>query len=155
MRKTLGETRLENVRLLIRGGGFVLLLALAVLGFAGYVTPAHTVNGGTWHSNYDDGGAMPLLVLAAFGVVVAHLRTRVGLGAGMLAGLLGPVTAVLVLKPVFLVHMFADVQTGLGDLMMLISVMGLFLGGLAMMIAEPILYATQRRANERTNAQIT
>ncbi len=149
MRKRLVETRLVGVRSVIRTGGFALMVVLAVVGFAGYLLPGHSVDGGAMHSNYADGGAWPLVVYAVFGVLAAHLRTR-GCGAGMLTGVLAIGAAIGGVLPVLLTHLFSDVQNGFGDAMMVVASLGLFFGGAVLLIAEPILYVTQRRANERT-----
>lgn len=130
---------------MIRNGGFLAMLVLATIGFVGYLLPAHSVNGGAWHSNYADGGAWPLVIFAVFGVLAAHLRTR-GFGGAILTGFLAAGAAIASMVPVFLVHLLSDVQTGVGEAMLAISVLGLFFGGIAIAIAEPILYVTQRRA---------
>lgn len=151
MRKRLSETRLVGVRSTIRGGAFVVMLLLAAIGFAGYLLPAHSVDGGAWHSNFADGGAWPLVVFGVFGLLAAHLRTR-GFGAGMLTGVLAIAAAIASMVPVILVHLMSHVDNGPGEVMMAISVLGLFFGGFAFLIAEPVLYLTQRRAKERDQA---
>lgn len=150
MRKRLVETRLVGVRSVIRTGGFALMVVLAVVGFAGYLLPGHSVDGGELHSNYADGGAWPLVIYAVFGVLATHLRTR-GLGAGMLTGVLAVGAAIGSVIPVLLTHMFSDVHSGFGDAMMIVASLGLFFGGAVLLVAEPLLYVTQRRANERTH----
>jgi hypothetical protein len=151
MRKRLSETRLVGARSAIRAGAFLVMLGLAVIGFAGYLLPAHSVDGGAWHSNFEDGGAWSLVVFGVFGVLAAHLRTR-GFGAGMLTGVLAIATAIASLVPVILVHFMSHVDNGPGEVMMAISVLGLAFGGVALLIVEPVLYLTQRRANELDHA---
>ncbi len=124
------------------------MLVLAAIGFAGYLLPAHSVDGGAWHSNFADGGGWSLGVFGVFGILAAHLRTR-GFGAGMLTGVLAVAAAIASMVPLILVHFMAHVDNGPGEVMMAISVLGLFFGGAALLIAEPILYVTQRRANEQ------
>lgn len=136
---------------MIRGGAFIALLLLAAIGFVGYLLPAHSVDGGAWHSNFADGGAWPLVVFGVFGLLAAHLRTR-GFGAGMLTGVLATAAAIASLVPVILVHFMSHVDHGPGEVMLAISVLGLCFGGVAFLIAEPVLYLTQRRANERAHA---
>lgn len=147
-RTRLGDVELLGVRAWIRRGLFLVMVLLAVIGFFGYLMPAHSVDGGTWHSNFTDGGPIPLGVFAAFAVIAAVMRER-GLGAGMLTGVLAVGTAIASLVPVLLVHMFRHVDQGPGELMFAVAVIGLFFGGALLLIAEPILYWTQRRANER------
>ena len=123
-------------------------MALSVIGAIGYVIPGHTVDGSDLHSNFHDGGIVALL---AFGIVLAAasaLRKR-GFGAGMLQGILSTGAAIASIVPIVLVHMFSDVESSIGDNLFYLAITGLFLGGLVMLFAEPILYLTMRRAQER------
>lgn len=121
---------------------------LAVLGFIGYLLPAHSVEGGAWHSNFADGGVTALVVFAVFGGIAAFLRKR-GLGAGILTGVLAVPAAIAAVAPVVLAHLLSHVESGPGEVMFGISIVGLFFGGLAFAIVEPLLYWTQRRVDER------
>ncbi len=147
-RTRLGDVKLTGVRSWLRRGSFAVTMALAVIGFFGYLLPAHSVDGGIWHSNFADGGPLPLVVFGGFCAIAAVLRTR-GLGAGMLTGVLAVAAAIASVVPVLLVHLFSHVDQGPGELMFALAAIGLFFGGAVFLIAEPILYWSQRRANER------
>lgn len=146
-RTRLRDVQLVGVRSWIRRSYFGLTIALAAIGFAGYLLPAHRVDGRAWHSNFADGGPWPLLVFAALAAIAVVLRQR-GLGAGIALGVLSTAAAMASVLPVILVHLLGDVQEGVGEYLYAASVIGLFFGGL-FAIVEPILYLTQRRANER------
>lgn len=147
-RTSLGNTQLVGVRSWIRGGGFAAMMLASAVGAFGYLLPAHSVNGGEFHSNFADGGPMPLVVFGVMFVIAAVLRTK-RFGAGLLTGILAPAAAIAALSPVFLQHLIADVTTGVGEDLFAVGVIGLFVGGVAFAIVEPILFATQRRADER------
>ena len=147
-RHRLSQIELEGPRAWMRNAWFLIVMALSVVGAIGYVIPGHTVDGSDLHSNFHDGGIWALL---AFGVVLAAaaaLRKR-GFGAGMLQGVLASGGAIATVVPIVLVHLFRDVQPSIGDHLFAIGVIGLFLGGIVMLFAEPILYLTMRRSQER------
>jgi hypothetical protein len=128
-------------------------MALSVIGWFGYLLPAHKVEGHSeWHSNFADGGVFPLI---AFGVVLATaiLLRRGRLGAGMVTGVVAIAGAIGAVMPVFLVHLFSHVDYSIGEDMLELGCLGLFFGGLTMLLAEPLLYWSQRRSLERTDPQ--
>jgi len=148
IRARLRDVQLVGVRAALRRGGFLVVMLLAVVGFVGYLLPAHRVEGGAWHSNFADGGVWPLVVFAGIGVTAAIARLR-GFGAGMLTGVLAGVAAVAAVAPVILTHLFQSVVEGPGEIMFAVAILGLFFGGALLLIAEPILYLLQRRADRR------
>jgi hypothetical protein len=147
-RTSFGNTQLVGVRSWIRRGGFAVMMALASIATVGYLLPAHSVEGQPWHSNLDDGGPMPVFVLAGLFALATVLRNK-RFGAGILVGVLAPVAAVIALSPVFLAHLLSHVDTGIGEHLFALGEIGLFFGGVVFAIVEPILYVTQRRADER------
>ncbi|MBA2538596.1 MAG: hypothetical protein H0V17_03090 [Deltaproteobacteria bacterium] len=148
-RTRLRDVELVGARAWIRRGWFGLMIALSAIGAIGYLLPAHKLEGDeVWHSNFADGGEIPLLVFGAL-AGLAFLLRKCGLGAGSVMGLLATAGAIASVVPVVLVHLFATVQNGIGEGMYATGVLGLFFGGALYAIAEPILYLTQRRADER------
>jgi len=148
-RLRLRDVKLVGARAWIRRAWFGATIALAALGMLGYLLPAHRLEGEAWHSNFADGGEVPLLVFGAIGVLALILRKR-GIGAGSAMGVLASIGAIASVIPVVLVHLFSTVQNGIGEAMYATGVIGLFFGGAVFAIVEPILYLTQRRADERT-----
>jgi hypothetical protein len=146
-RTRLRDVKLVGARAWIRRVWFGATIALSAIGAVGYLLPAHQAHG-VWHSNFADGGPIPLLVFAALGVIALLLRKR-GLGAGIAMGVLSTAGAIVSVVPVVLAHLFADVQhDGIGETMFASGVIGLFFGGLFALV-EPVLYLTQRRSDER------
>jgi len=138
---------LVGVRSKVRKGMFVTMIALAAIGFVSYLLPAHGMHG-SWHSNFADGGGWSLLVLGVFGALALVLRKR-GLGAGMLTGVLSAAAAVGAVAPVILTHLFSHFENGPGEYGFGFAITGLFFCGPVLVVAEPILYWTQRSATER------
>lgn len=129
------------------------IVTLAAIGAFGYVLPAHRVDDArAFHSNFFDGGPMPLFVFAAIALAAYALR-RGRLGAGIATGVIATGGAVLALMPVFLKHFLAHVEHAYGEDLFAVGILGLFFGGAATAIIEPILYVTQRRALEREDPQ--
>lgn len=148
-RRRLGNIELEGFRAWLYRTWSAAMIGLPVLGAIGYLLPAHKVDGATeWHSNYADGGVFPLVMFGAVFAIAIGLR-RARLGAGMATGVLAAGGAIGALLPVVLVHMLSHVEQSTGEGMFLIGVLGLFMGGIAMLVVEPLLYVTQRRSLER------
>ncbi|HEU0034854.1 MAG TPA: hypothetical protein VFQ53_29720 [Kofleriaceae bacterium] len=145
----LRELELAGGRRLVRNILFYGLSAVAALGALGYLLPAHRLeNDATFHSNYADGGPAALLVFGGAIACLLLLR-RLRFGAGIVAGIVSMGAAIGALMPVFLVHLFSHVDHAAGESLYALGVLGLFCGGVALLIAEPILYLTQRRALQR------
>ncbi len=147
-RRRLLQVELEGPRAWVRGFWFWSVMMMSAIGGIGYLLPAHRLANEDWHSNYADGGVLPLI---SFGVVllVAALLRKKKLGAGMLTGVIATAGAVVAVIPVILVHLFSHVETGLGEGLFGAGVFALAFGGAIMLIAEPLLYWTQRRSLER------
>jgi Na+/proline symporter len=146
-RTRLGDVTLVGGRSWIRRAYFTLTVAAAAIGFVGYLLPAHRLEDGDWHSSYADGGIVPVLAFATIALLASVLRYR-GLGAGMLMGLLSTIGSIVTIIPLILVHMSGGIENGIGEQLFPIGVVALFFGGL-FVIVEPVLYWTQRLANER------
>lgn len=147
------RTRLRDVELMgarawIRRAWFGLTVVMSAIGAIGYLLPAHKLGDEAWHSNFVDGGEVPLLVFGAIAGIAFLLRKR-GVGAGSVMGMLAAIGAIASVVPVVLVHMFSTVENGYGEGLYATGVLGLFFGGVVFAFVEPILYITQRRANER------
>ena len=152
-RRRLLRIQLVNGRAALRAVLSWGVIAIATLGAIGYVLPAHRVDeAASFHSNFADGGEMPLFVLAAVATAAYALRRR-GLGAGIATGVIATGGAILAVMPVFLVHFLAHVEHAAGDDLFAVGVLGLFFGGIVTAIADPILYISQRRALERQDPQ--
>jgi hypothetical protein len=148
-RRPLRTLELTGARAVIRRVLFAGAAVLAVVGAIGFVLPAHRLDDvAGFHSNYHDGGPESLVVFAAVIAGWWFLRRR-GHGAGYLFGVVATAGAVLSVLPVFLVHMFRSVETGPGEGMFAVGVLGLFGTGVVIALAEPILYLGQRRQLER------
>lgn len=124
-------------------------MAGSAVAFAGYLLPAHRrEHDEHFHSNFADGGAIPLVVLAAAFVLAALLRTK-KIGAGMIAGVLSFGAAIGAVIPVVLVHLFESMRWGIGENIYATGIGTLFFGGALFVVLEPALYLLQRRSDER------
>lgn len=149
MRRRLRTLELTGARAVIRRVLFAGVPVLALIGGIGFVLPAHRVRDEPeFHSNYADGGPASLLVFAGLIAVWWFLR-RKRHGAGYLIGVIATGGAVLSVLPIFLNHMFQKVETGPGEGLFGVGVLGLFGLGLVIALVEPILYLGQRRQLER------
>jgi hypothetical protein len=148
-RPRLRKIELEGPYAWVRNTWFFMVMALSTIGSIGYVIPGHIVNHHDLHSNFADGGPWALIV---FGVVfaAAALLRQYKLGAGMLTGVLASAGAIASVVPMVLVHFLSEVQSSIGDHLFGVAVIGLFFGGLLMVIAEPLIYVAQRRSLERS-----
>jgi hypothetical protein len=150
-RKPLRSVELTGPRAIIRRTGFVAIAALALVAAVGYLLPAHRLeNAGYFHSNAADGGPLPIMALSIVIVAVLLLR-KLRLGAGIVAGVLAAGGAFASVAPVVLAHMFRTPDFTYGEHIFMVGVLGLFFGGIAFAIAEPILYVLERRSVERAS----
>jgi hypothetical protein len=143
LRESLAKIDLTGPRRTFRRISTWAITGFAAIGTLGYVLPAHEIHG-SWHSNYADGGPFTLVVLAIVIAAALGLRNR-QLGSGMVTGLLAIVGSVVALAPVLLVHLLSHVEHGAGEGLFAIGELGLFFGGFAMLVSEPILYVLERR----------
>lgn len=118
-------------------------LAICVSSIAaalGYVVPAHQLNGaGPMHSNWADGGALSLVILAIVATAALVLRGR-RFGSGMLAGAIAMLGAALALGPVLVTHLIVHVEHGIGQHLFNAGIVATFVSGAALAIGEPLLY---------------
>ena len=149
-RPRLRSIELTGPRALIRTIAFYALLICSLAAAIGYVAPAHRLRDEHFHSNFDDGGIGSLLVLVALGVGVFLLR-RMRFGGGMIAGVVAAGGAVLALAPVLLAHFLSSPEYAWGEHLFAIGELGLFFGGAALLLAEPVLYLLERRRIERAS----
>jgi len=118
----------------------------AALAFVGYLLPAHQLDGqGAFHSNFADGGVLPLILLAAIAAFALALRGR-RFGTGITAGVATMLGAALAMLPVLVPHLVHDVHSGIGQHVFVAGILATFAGGAALAIGEPLLYASTRRA---------
>lgn len=131
------------------------LPVFAVIAALGYVLPAHRLeHEWVFHSNFSDGGPASLLVLAGVVLCTGLLFRHGRFGAGMGAGVLGMLGAVLALAPVFLVHMFSHVDHSYGESLFAIGELGLFFTGAAVLVVEPIVFLLERRRIVRASMPV-
>jgi hypothetical protein len=78
------------------------------------------------------------------------MRSR-RLGAGMFAGVLGAGGAILAVLPTILVHLFSRYESAIGDHLFMLGVLAMFFVGIAIVIAEPVLFVLERRRIERAS----
>jgi hypothetical protein len=148
-RQRLRTIRLTGARAIIRSTSFLAIAIAAVVAGIGYVLPAHRLaSDAHFHSNAADGGPLPLVVLA-FVAAAAVLLRRLRIGAGMLTGMIGAGGAIAAVAPVLLAHLFSSVEATYGDHMFALGLLGMFFVGIALLIAEPILYVLERRSIQR------
>jgi hypothetical protein len=143
------------------------LVGAAVMAAIGYVLPAHRLvyvpsSGGYFdlaaqpgeahfHSLLDDSSPVAILVLLAAAAFIAGLMRTRRLGTGMFAGVLGTGGAILAIIPTILVHLFSRYESGIGDHMFILGVLLMFFVGIALFIAEPVMFLLERRRIERAS----
>lgn len=166
-RPLLRSLQLTGPRALIRRTALFVILAAAVTAAIGYVLPAHRLvyvpsSGGYFdfagqpgeahfHSLLDDSSPVAILVLLSAAALVALLTRTHRLGTGMLAGVLGAGGAILAVMPTILVHLFSRYESGIGDHLFGLGVLAMFFVGIALVIAEPVLFVLERRRIERAS----
>jgi hypothetical protein len=134
---------------------FIGLVASSAVTTVGYLLPAHaTEYNSTHHSNFADGGYVPLLVLAAFTALSAWLSRHPRFGIGMIAGLLGAGAGLGEMARFILAHLLIRVFPIYGDVIHIVGTIGMFWFGVSLFIAEPILYLVERRRVERAERHI-
>lgn len=121
------------------------MMAASVIAGVGYVLPAHQLkHEESFHSNYADGGPLPLIVLAAvLGTTFALRRFR--LGSGVITGAVGVVGVFGSLIPVVLAHFLSSYEEGVGELVFAVGELGLLFTSATLLVVEPILYILERR----------
>lgn len=160
----LRRVALTGGRALLRKATFFVVAAAALVAMIGYLLPAHRLEyvasqggcGGSWfdlaaqpgeatfHSYASDGGPLPIIVLAVVLACVV-LLWRGGFGAGIVAGILGAGGAILAIMPVILVHLFSQYEAAIGEVLFPVGLLGLFFGGIALAILDPVLTLVERR----------
>jgi hypothetical protein len=125
------------------------MIGAAIVAAIGYVLPAHRLEGDTaFHSNFDDGGVLSILILAAVAAIVFALR-KLRFGSGMISGVVSAGGALAAIVPVVLAHLFSSSEDGYGETVFAVGVLALFFTGLVSLFAEPLLYVLERRSKER------
>lgn len=121
------------------------IIAASVVAGVGYMLPAHQLTDEEgFHSNYNDGGPLSLVVLAAV-VVVAFALRRFRLGSGMITGVVGIVGVFGALIPVLLAHLLSGVEESYGELVFAAGELTLLFTSATLIVVEPILYILERR----------
>jgi hypothetical protein len=155
VRRRLIDVELRKRGRRVRAILFGCLVASSTLTLASYFLPAHATEfQSTYHSNLDDGGYIPLLVLVAFTGLSALLSQSSRFGAGMIAGLLGAGVGFGELARFILAHLLMRVYPIYGDILHGIGTLGMFWFGMSLLVAEPILFLVERRRLERTEQHV-
>ncbi len=164
-RPRLRSIQLTGPRATIRRVAQLTIAGAAVMAAIGYVLPAHRLvyvpssgayfdlaaqpGESTFHSLLSDGSGLSILALLAAAAFVAGLTRLRRLGTGMVAGVLGTGAAILAVMPTILVHLFSRYESAIGDHLFGLGVMAMFFVGIALFIAEPVLFILERRRIER------
>jgi hypothetical protein len=148
-RRRLADLALTGWRAVVRKLLFAAVPLAAAVALIGYLLPAHRLRGEhAFHSNFADGGPFPVLVLVFAGAIAVLLRRR-GHGAGYMVGVIGAGGAIGAFGSVLLAHFLSRVEYALGEPVFVLAAIGLFFAGVALLLAEPIVYLTERRRLER------
>ena len=126
-----------------------LIVLGAVVAAVGYLLPAHRVfDEDRVHSNYADGGIVPLLIWALVAVIAVTCR-KFRLGSGMATGAVAAGGAIAALMPVVLVHFLSRTEEHYGEMVFALGELTLLGIGATLFVVEPILYVLERRRIER------
>jgi hypothetical protein len=128
----------------IRVGTCIAISVVAAIAAAGYLLPAHHLYSAQAHSNFADGGPLPLLALAIVGIMTPWLARR-RFGAGVIAGVLGAAAAIFSCVLLILAHFLSDVTYDYGELVFWLGLFALFGLGCLMLVVEPVVYLLERR----------
>lgn len=139
---------------------FFAIAGSAALALLGYLLPAHRAayvpDSGAWldlssqpgeehfHSNYADGGPMPIFVLALAAAVAVLLR-KLRFGVGFATGVVGAGASVLAVGAVLLAHMFSRQESSIGEPVFVVAVIALFVTSCALLIVEPVVHILEKR----------
>jgi ABC-type spermidine/putrescine transport system permease subunit II len=140
---------LTSRRASVRQALTYVMLSAALVAAVGYVLPAHRLDGDAgFHSNFADGGVLPVILLGFAAAVVFALR-KLRFGAGMISGIVSGAAAFFSVVPVILIHMFDSYEEGYGEALFAVGVLALFASGVLSLVVEPVLYVLERRRIER------
>ncbi len=139
---------------------FFAIAGSAALALLGYFLPAHRAayvpDTGAWldltsqpgaehfHSNFADGGLLPVPVLA-LAAIVAFLLRRLRFGVGFAAAVVGAGAAVLSVGAVLFAHLFSRHETTIGEPVFGLGVVVLFCTSCALFIVEPVVHLLEKR----------
>jgi len=134
----------------------ILFYSLALSGLVAtvsYLLPAHAAGQLEIHSNFADGGWVPLF----FQVVVTGITawaSRKRFGAGMISAVFSGGAASLELVRTAFAHLLSPVHSIYGDYVHLGGLVGMFGFAMLLFIIEPVLYDAERKRQERAEVKL-
>jgi hypothetical protein len=153
-RRRLADIQLSRGSRIVRLGLFWAIGACSAVAAITYVIPGHrdkyeTVS----HSDYSEGGAIPLIGAVAMTLLAAWLA-RKKFGSGMICATVGAVGAVLELARTILYHLFSTPLADGLEIVHIVSLLVMFLACVLMLCIEPVLYLVERSSQERAERSI-
>src|SRR5207253_2763736 len=101
-----------------------------------------------FHSNFADGGPLPLVALGVVLAAAVLLREKRSWG-GIVVGVLAVLAAFVAFASVFLAHFMSKYETSSGELVFALGVIALGASGAIQFIETTIDYVTTRRRARR------
>ncbi|HTL36127.1 MAG TPA: hypothetical protein VL326_23510 [Kofleriaceae bacterium] len=152
-RPRLMDLELRGTARMVRRVAFYALAASGVVALIGYLLPAHTVGQLELHSNFADGGVLPLFFMAAATAVTAWASRR-RFGAGMISAVVAGTAASIELVRTAFAHPLFPVHSIYGDYVHLGGLVSMFGFAMLLFIIEPVLYDAERKRQERPEVKL-